>query len=238
MHSISENTFGARLLHGQEILTRIKTFSKYTPPQPKQTILEFTAFLGSVENCNAQTSEAEQQYKSIVQARKDAYRYNSTSLIKLLPQIRAAVQAFYGKESQEYNAVSTIISKMTKTKLAQPPAVQTKTGASTKTVSQSQQSYGSLLGYFNDLIHALSQMPGYMPSNVSLQTGNLQFMVDSLNTINSNVTKMTQYLQQQRKTRLGLYTELGVRSQDMKAYVKSEYGVKSHEYESIKGIHA
>lgn len=240
MTSISEKSFGARLLKAKNVLTQIQSFGSYNPPEPTQTAAAFANFLDDISEANTVESELKQQYKANVAARKQAFRENTLSVLNLLPQIRGAVEAKFGKTSQAYEAVGEIIDKMRKSKAA--VAVETDEGDQAggaevpDSISQSQQSYGSLLGYFNELINTLSQFAGYNPSNAAIKVANLQAFASSLDALNVGVLQKYTALHQQRQERLNLYDDLSGRVQKIKAYVKSEYGVQSGQYEAIKGV--
>lgn len=247
MTSVNESTFGSRFLHAQDIQNYLQNFAGYNPPDQLESAADFSALLQNIAASNSLYGQSEQQYKAAVKARSDAFKNKTgTSILKLLPQIRAAVDAKYGKKSQESAAAGSIIAKMRATKLKPAPAALPTSAAGTanagaaatqkKAISMSQQSYGSLLGYFHNLINALSQMNGYAPSNPDLQVANLQTFADSLDTLNATVAQKSQLLQQQRKERLDLYTDMSARVQKIKSYVKSEYGMKSKEYQLIKGV--
>jgi hypothetical protein len=235
MNSFSEKSFGARLLRAHNIFVALQAFSGYNPPEANQTVAAFGSFLDDVAEANALESQIEKQYKQSVVARKAGFRDGTVSVLKLLPQIRGAVEAKFGKNSQQYEAVSAIIKKMTATKLIKAPLAGEGADVS-EAISQSQQSYGSLLGYFNDLINTLSEFTGYDPSNIALKVVNLQNFSVMLNSLNASVAQKYLELHQQRKERLNFYSDLNDRVQKIKAYVKAEYGVKSGEYEQIKGV--
>ena len=239
MSSISEKSFGARLLRAKNILTQIQTFGSYNPPEPTQMPVAFASFLDDITEANAIESQLRQQYKSNVDSRQLAFRKGTSSLLKLLPQIRGALEAKFGKNSQAYAAANEIIKKIKKTKTVTVDAEPGDGNSGSNTpgsISQSQQSYGSLLGYFNDLINMLSQLAGYNPSNPALKVASLQAFALSLDSLNLGVLQKYSALHQQRQERLNLYEDLSGRVQKIKAYVKSEYGVQSDQYGVIKGV--
>ena len=89
---------------------------------------------------------------------------------------------------------------------------------------------------FQDWIKTLGQMKGYMPSNESLQVEHLAKFAEAVDGLNNAVAEKSQFLQTQRKERLALYDDMGHRVQKIKAYVKAQYGIKSKEYEMVKGV--
>jgi hypothetical protein len=258
MATFSERSFGARLQKAKNILSYMQGFSNYNPPEADQQAAAFGNFLDDVMEANMSETELQQKYEAAVQTRLEHFRVGSASLLKLLAPIRGAVEAKFGKDSQEYKAVSKIINTMTAAKLvsaanepqggeagegegeaggqADSGGAQPQGQTPGEAISKSQQSFGSLLGYFNDLITVLSQLNGYNPSKNALKVANLQSFAATLELLNTNVATKFQQLHQQRAERLALYDELGRKVQKIKAYVKSEYGVDSEPYKLLKGL--
>jgi hypothetical protein len=249
MSNFSEKSFGARLMRAQNVLTHIQNLSQYNPPEADQGKAAFASFLDDIGEANTTESELEQQYKAKTEARRLAFKENTLSIIKILPQIRGAVEAKFSKKSQEYKMVSSIIAKIRDVKVGNEAVAENQgqenegeeggsgeEDNSLDSISKSQQSYGSLLGYFNELVAALSKMNGYAPANAALQVAQLQAFAESLDVLNQNVMQKAYELHEQRKERLGLYRDLSGRVQKIKAYVKSEYGATSDQYEQIRAI--
>jgi len=251
MTSLSEKTYGSRLLHAQDILSSLQNLPTYSSPNPEQTTANFSAFLALVKESNDSQSAAMQQYLSAVMARSDAFR-GEHSIKTLFPKVRAAVLSQYGKKSQQYAVVSSIINKTRaqSTKLT-PSAVpapssdpRTSTAGSDvsvssavpNTISQSQLSFGSLLGQFNVLIQTLAQMGDYAPANADLSVASLKAFSQNMDALNNNVAASLQNLQKQRAARNTNYSNLSVRAIQIKANVKSQFGPKSTEYKNVKGL--
>jgi len=235
----------------------MQNFPNYVPSRAELTIPEFAGFLQTVEESNDLASQFNQQYRTSVQGRQAAFRLEASSIRKLLPQIGAAVQCEFGKDSIQYKTAREIISKIQNVRqpaaaVSQAPAsvAGDSTSPSPRTVStsassptsassgnsHSKQSYGSLLGYFRDLIQALEQMPAYQPSNPAIQVATLAGLADSLATLSADVAKKAQILKGQRMDRVQIYEDLGSRVQNIKAYVKAQYGTQSKEFAVVKGV--
>jgi len=234
MTSLSEKSFGARFLQAQNLLNSIEGFSGYDPPGQTESVNGFAAFLQAIDQCNIKKSECMQQYKAAVRARQLAFREDDISIMKLLPRIKAAILAQYGRNSQQFKAVSSIIAQMRAVKFV--PVSAAPNSSQEKSISQSQQSYGSLLGYFKDLVGALGQMSDYTSSNVALQTPNLLAFIATVDALNTAVTQKLQALREQRQQCLVYYDDLTTSVQKVKAYLRAHYGPKSYEYQSIQGI--
>jgi len=235
MASISENTFGAKLRRAQDLLNYIQGFTGYNPPRVQESIAAFTTLINSIISTNANESSVQQQYKTAVDLRFAAFKGTNSSVEKLLAPIKGAVEAQFGKKSTEAISVSAIIKKMRSTKLVKPP-VDPNVPAQSKTISQSEHSYGSMTQMFNDIISTLGQFTGYNPTNTTIKITGLQATATQLTTLNNTVAQKIQALKTARTSRQSSYTDLKERVQRIKSYVKAQYGINSNEYKLIKGI--
>ena len=189
MASTTENSFGARLLRAQELLSYISNFNNYNPPRPEESVDGFSALLTQISQLNDEETSFQQQYNTAVTNRANAFRKGNHSVVKRLAPIRAQVQAQYGKDSTEFRQVDSIVKNMRNTKVSIRPATE---NTPELKVSQSEQSYGSLTQYFRDLIRTLAQMHGYNPSNANLQIASLETFANELVQLNSEVANRYQ----------------------------------------------
>jgi len=108
-------------------------------------------------------------------------------------------------------------------------------------ISSSQMSYDNRLGNLERLIEYVTALTGYSPNEPELQIVNLNTLLTTLRTHNSNVTTARLALVQARILRdTTLYdhrTGITQLAKQVKNYVKSAFGNKSHNYNSIKGIY-
>lgn len=233
MSTNRENSFGARLLRAQELATYIGQFQNYAPPRPEESVSGFTELVNQTAISNTEEAQTRQLYNTAVVARGDAFRKKEGSVTKLLPLIRAQVLAQYGKNSVEFNQIEAIIVNIRDTRIIIRPATET---TSEKTMSQSEQSFGSMTQYFSNLVSNLAQLPGFNPSNPILQIGYLQNFITQLNQLNIEAATRFQQLRDSRKRRNANYSELHDRTQRIKNYTKANYGLNSSEYTLIKGM--
>jgi hypothetical protein len=233
MASSSEKSFGARLFRANSLNSYITNFAGYAPARPQETAAEFGALLGSILAANNAEALAKQTYNTAVTTRYAAFRADTNSVFKLLPNIRAAVEAQYGKNSLEFKQIDTIVKHIRETKLVRVAATDT---TPETTVSRSEQSYGSTTQYFNNLISNLTQLVGYAPSNPAIQVAGLQAFAAQINTLNTQVTTAYQVLRLARIARNEAYADLSDRAARIKAYVKAQYGTQSQEFMLIKGL--
>ena len=235
MASTSENTFGAKLRNAQDLLNYIQGFTGYSPPRAQESVASMTTLITSIVTANSTTANNQQQYKAATAARQAAYKGTNGSIEKLLPSIKGAVEAQFGKKAPETESIGAQIKTMRSNKLVKSPADPTKL-TQEKTVSQSERSYGSMVQSFNNIIASLQQFSGYNPSNVNLRIASLQATATQVTTLNNTVAQKTLALKKAKASRKTLYADLKDRAQRIKSYVKAQYGVSSNEYNLIKGL--
>jgi len=228
-----ESSFGARLLRAQELATYIGQFQNYAPPRMEESVGSFTELVNQTAWSNTEETQFRQQYNTAVTNRGKAFRKEKGSVLKLLPLIRGQVLAQYGKDSVEFNQIEAIIVNIRDTRIIIKPATE---NTPEKTMSQSEQSFGSLTQYFSNLVSNLVQLPGYNPSNPMLQIEYLQNFVAQINQMNIEAAMRFQQLRESRKRRNDNYEMLHDRAQRIKNYVKANYGVDSSEYTLIKSL--
>jgi hypothetical protein len=233
MASASEQSFGARLLRAQTLNNFTANFSNFLPPRSEESNANMQLLLDSVLAANAAESSAKQNYNTAVSLRYDIFRNSTVSIFKLLPNIRAAVEAQYGKNSLSFKQIDTIVKHIRDTKIARVAATES---TPESTVSRSEQSYGSTTQYFNNLISNLAQLNGYNPSNTSITVTALQSFANEVAVLNTNVSTTYQTLRAARNARNLLYDDLKDRVSRIKAYTKGNYGTTSQEYTLIKGL--
>ena len=109
-----------------------------------------------------------------------------------------------------------------------------------KTNSVSQMSFDQRKNNFDVLVNLVSAQANYKPNKEDMQVSSLQTYLDSLKNLNEEANQAEQDLTiaRQQRDRL-LYTEntgAMTLAQQIKGYVKGDFGVKSAEFERVKGI--
>ncbi|MEI6766068.1 MAG: hypothetical protein WCM76_10525 [Bacteroidota bacterium] len=232
MTANTAKSFGAQLLKGQSLVTYINGFTNFNPPRVEESVGEMTTLVNKIYAANASEIVRLENYLQATEARAAAFRKKDGSVERLIPAIRGAVESQYGKPSRELSTLDIIIRRMRPLRHTAPVSDPANTDAS-KTISQSERSYGSVTQFFNDIINCLSQFTGYVPANDALKVASLQAHAQLLGTLNNNVSLAIQLLQTERLQRIALYKELDERVKRIKAYVKSEYGLQSSEAQLI-----
>lgn len=228
-----ESSFGARLLRAEDLATYISQFQNYAPPRMEESVGGFAEWVNQTSVVNTEETQLRQSYNTAVVNRENAFRKKEGSVTKLLPLIRGQIIAQYGKKSIEFNQIDGIIANIRDSRIIVKEATET---TPIQTMSQSEQSYGSLTQYFSNLVSNLVQLPNFNPSNPMIQIGTLQNFVGQIMQMNTEVAGRLQYLHDCRNRRKVIYEELHERALRIKAYVKANYGLNSPEYKLIKGL--
>jgi len=235
MSTSSESGFGPRLRNAQDILSYISGFTGYSPPRTQESVAGFGTLLTSIITANTTGATFKNTYAMAVSQRVNAFRGVPGSVEKLLPLIMGATESQFGRSSVEYKSVAAIVKRMRASRLIRPP-VDPAHPESAVVVSSSENSYGSMTQFFNDLKTTLTGFTGYNPSNASIKLAALNTLSTALTTLNNAVATALLNLKNARSARTTAYDDLKDRVKRIKAYVKAQYGTSSNEYTLIKGI--
>jgi hypothetical protein len=231
MASISEATIGAKVANAEKISTNLKAFAGYAPSDAALTVAALDTLITSIKTKNSETASSTQDYSAAVDTRQKLFQKDSNSLIKVMSPIGATVRSAFGKTFKEANNIAAMITKIRGVKVKKATKQPT-----ADFVSQSERSYGSMTQNFSDMITTLEKYADkYTPANNDIKLDTLKDKLKSLNEVNVAVTATYAQLKQKRDDRSDLYKQLTDTTQRIKDAVKSQYGLKSTEYNLIKG---
>lgn len=235
MANYSEAGFGAKLRKAQDLVHYIGQFDGYNPPRPEESVSGMNDLLNLIIAANAEVVHIQQLYKGANSKRVLVYRDSEMSISKVVTSICGAVEAQFGKDSLELESIRVYVKKMRSIKVPKAPKDPT-AGPETKTISRSEQSFGSLIQNFNNIITILGELTGYNPSNTQLTVDSLKTLSQEATNLNDSVAKYITDLKTVKAKRLALYNDLHDRVQRIKAYVKAQYGYSSEQYKMIRGM--
>ncbi|MBL0145386.1 MAG: hypothetical protein IPP48_06140 [Chitinophagaceae bacterium] len=232
MASVSEKTFGSRLLNAEKILTHLTAFTGYNPSTDEQSISNYETLIATIKVQNNEAASKIQAYSAAVDIRQKLFQKNSDSLNKIMTPIGAAIRSAFGKTSKEAADIASLVTKVRgisiKKDSKEPNA---------DTVSQSERSYGSMTQTFADMIATLENYgASYNPANDIVKLPQLKDKLITLTSANTAVTVAYGALKEKRDDRSDLYKQLTDITQRIKDAVKSQYGNTSTEYVLIKGL--
>ncbi len=232
MASKSEKSYGARSANAAKVRASINVINNYNPPLASETVAEYDGLILRANDSNLSVSVAIDNYNSATQNRSNAFTKDTISVMKLLSPISKAVIARFGKASREATQISGMIAALRETK----PVKITNVDGDIQTISQSEQSYGTLTQGFKNIVATLGNFTDYNPSRAELKVPALLAFTARLDELNQKANTTILVLREKRLERNNIYEDLHVRTQRIKAYIASEFGNSSLEYKSIKGL--
>jgi hypothetical protein len=231
MSSTSEKTFGSRIENARKFISHLQSFQNYQPETGDYSIADYAAAIQIAETINPFIASTKLAYRQAVAERKALYYEAPNSIKKLTSPIGSYVRAKFGKDSSNYLELNGLILKIRGTKL------KTQTTADSNAHSMAQQSYGSLLFHFENAIAGLQTMGNeYNPGNQQIQLSALVELKNLAIEKNNTVATTFATLNPKQNERNQIYDTLSMKTQRIKDFVKSQYGVGSSEYKLIKGL--
>jgi len=233
MSTTTEKGFGQRIRKAQDLLIYLNGFPVYNPPRTEESLSEITILINDISSLNDAEALRMQDYRLAVDNRQGAFRDKPDSIEKLLTQISGVVTAQFGKTAKQTQLIVGVIRNMRSTTLTKPKILEE---LETKSISQSEKSYGSLTKAFSGLIKMLTQLPGYNPSNGALVIGSLQQKLSDVRQLNDEVITKMKDLKSVKTARREKYEELHERIGRIKSYIKGHYGTSSPEYKAVMSL--
>lgn len=232
MASTSEVTFGSRLQNAEQLLTHLQSFTGYAPPATDQSPEHLQTLVTGMRTLNTEAARGTQAYSAAVDHRQKRFQKDSDGLAKIVTPIAAAVRAAFGRDSKESADIAAMITKTRSKKMKKGS-----NAPDTKSISQSEHSYGSLTQTFANIIDTLESYGArYAPANDSIKIISLKRMLRDLIEANTAVTAAFGSLKQTKDDRAALYKTLSALGPHIKDAVKSQYGANSSEHALIKGL--
>lgn len=227
-----EATFGTRIQNAKNFVNTLQSFTNYTAYRPEDAIAELQKLIELVQISNKAEASYLQTYSLTVDSRQKTFGGKETGLKVLVTLIIATLRAQYGENSKETAITGELIKKIR----GESPR-KDKLNPDEKSISTSQQSYASITQNFDDLIASLEVLkPAYAPTNVSISLDELKARLKTINKTTDEVIASFNGLNKERQTRNALYADLKTRIKRIKEAVKSQYGIKSNEYITVKGM--
>lgn len=228
----SENTYGARLLNSEKLMTTINSYTNYQAPLPELETAHLQAKIIALKAENNSVAVKKQNYSLAVDFRQGLFKKNENSIQNLLSPINGVIKAVYGRRSKEATDIATIISK-----IRSGNGTIKKTNPDDQSVSQSHLSFGSKIQYFSDLIANLENLGnGYNPINLAITLQNLNTLRDNASVSNQQLTNAYTEFKQSNTLRIQKYEEISHLCLRFKDNIKAQYGNASVEYKLVKGL--
>jgi len=239
MASFSEITFGARLANAEAISTNLKGFVGFVAPTPTTTIANYDTLITTLKATNGTLATNRAVYSAAVDVRLKHFSKAPDCVEKLLSPILSTVKSKIGKTAKPVVDITALAVKIRgeRKKKDDTPTPTDSEEIKKDAVSQSERSYGSMTQNFADIISTLTTLgTDYTPVNTNIKLVGLNTKLTTIRTANNTVTTTYGALKISVDARQLSYEDLAKRAQAIKYAVKSQYGIKSSEYNLIKGL--
>lgn len=232
MASRSEATFGQRYEKANQMLILIQSIANYAPTNPDISVNSFKTFIDDINNLNNTIALNQDSLSQARDARNMSY-HGANGLKELGGMIRDYISSLPGgKNTNTFKNIQKEVSKLKGYK-----KVKTKVGeeGETKTISSSEQSFGSLIQSGKNILAIIQNIQGYSPSNPNLTVQGFQAILANIELLNNTVQERIIMVTNGVAARKEMYegdNGLRVRLQMIKAYISSTYGRSSQEYKN------
>ena len=223
----SERTFGDILARAYRLYEAILQMLGFAPADADIMPPAFLTFLDSVDAKNNTVAATKQEWSMALKNRIELY-FGIEGIKKRASYVIAYCRS-RSDLKKEAELIYRICKKIQNYKKPKPEQDEKKR-------ILGEQSYGDFVKLLGDLIEAVKQVPAYTPPNTLIKVVNLETFRTSLLAINKTIGEKYYEYSIKTKERLAMYVTLKDKMNRIKASVKSQYGLNSNEYNSIKGI--
>lgn len=232
MPSGSERSFGQRYTKARGLVEYLKTIPTYAPDNPELTIANLTLFLDDVEASNLNVPEKYSALRTERNNRYTMYRGLDGVFMRAI-KIREFIcyNDAEAKRSPDYKAVVSIIRRMRGRRLNRKPINPPAGGGQIpRSISTSEQSFGSVLNMAKEILGLLIMKVGYAPTNPLITVAGFTTFLEQVDDQNSLV--MIKYADYSNAVdaRIRLYINLDDRVLKTRSALASQYGKDSDEY--------
>ncbi len=239
--SNNNSSFASQLRRAQDISAILKGLEDYNPPNQEDSLAGFQAYIDSLVAINDSETSLMKIYRLSVGLRRSKFFKDKDCAIKLMSALRTGIKMQYGKDSYELALLKTITGRMiasTVTKAADNFAENNaKEISSAKKPGRSgEKTFASVTKNFNDFITTIGGFNAYRPATDALQIENLKAKATELSALNDEVAVNLERLQDAKKTRIALYSELKERTESIKSFVLVKYKADSNIYQKVRSF--
>jgi len=233
MGSTSEKSYGSRIGNAEKMLSALQSFNGYHAAHPELEIAVLDSLIDEIKALNRRVASSKQDNSLAIAARKGLYVSDELSISKALLAINGNVMAAFGRKSKESIEIYTIVKKTRGTNKKTPK------NPDEDSISQSYQSFNSIIQFFADVVVHLTRYEAdgnYNPSDPRLAVGSLNAQYEAGVAANNLVVTTFSNFKQTNATRLERYAFLSSLALRLKDGVAAQYGKNSPEYAVIKKL--
>lgn len=230
----TEVSFADRFARAQQLQAAVANFTPtFSPADPSLKPATFGTYLTALGALNDSISEQRANYSTQAGER-----------VALLTDLKDRSQRAmsYLKSNAAWqkhaDAAKLIYDKLRGYRVSASPApsVPATSPEAKKKAKTGQQSYADVEGLFTKFIAALKKVPGFAPPTPELTLDALGTLAVTFTEKNDKLAELSASLAPLVKDRLARYEELSKKGQAIKAAVSSQYGPRSAQFLSIRGL--
>lgn len=229
-----ERTFADILGRAQQLSSAIASFQPpFAPADLDLNPASFAAFLDSVDVANAKVADRRTSYATKALGRVDLVKEVKARAQRALSYLKSNVAWKRHTESikptyeklRGYRTAKTVVP-------SEPPA----DAEEKRKIKTGQQSFADIEGLFAKFYVSLTKVPGYAPTTPEISLLAMNQLDQDLKTLNDDLAGVAAEMAVVIKDRAEAYRVLHDRALAIKAAVSAQYGIRSSEYASIKGL--
>lgn len=234
MGTISNSSYASRLGNAVKLHTLLISYTNYVPPIEQASTTALNSSIEAIHTIQDQYTSAKTIYSIKTDERRLLFTDSEDSMIKRLSPLRSFVEALKGKTSPEFKQMDICIKKIRGTNTSRSKTTE---GDEIKSISTIESTYASRLSDFKSIIVILKTLgETYNPPNPLISLEALESLVASANETTLAVETSLATLNPLINSRQEAFKNLHEQTQNIKKFVKSQYGVTSKEYDQIKGL--
>ncbi|WP_264519807.1 hypothetical protein [Flavobacterium sp. N1994] len=232
MSSSSRASFSSRLTEGEKLIEYLNTFTAYAPGDDALTASAFQAQTSALHVVQEEHTSKHFEYSKAALDRRKFFDNENNSISKLLSPIGANVRAKLGNDSQQYHDISALVKKIRGQR-----RITVTENSQEETISRCENSFGSRLIYFGDMITLLTKFDtDYAPINDRIKITTMQELLSKATAATNIVSQKLAVYKPLIATRRDGFKQLSATAKRIKDMVLSQYGQDSTEYNLVKGL--
>jgi len=230
----TEQTFADRFARAQQLQAAVASFNPtFTPADASLTPAAFGTYLTDLATLNDTIAEQRADYSTQAGERAAVLAEVKSRSQRAMSYLKS--NAAWARHAE---AAKLIYDKLRgyRTAATPAPSVPAATVEAKKKIKSGQQSFADVEGLFTKFISALKKVPGYAPPAPELALPGLTTLAEAFTDKNDALAELAAGLAPLVKDRLARYDDLTDKAQAIKAAASAQYGPKSSEFLSIKGL--
>lgn len=232
MNSSSRASFSSRLTEGEKLIEYLNTFTNFNPGDELLAASAFQAQTSALRLVQEEHTSKHFDYSNAAFNRRRFFDKEVNSIQKLLSPIGANIRGKLGNDSQQYHDMNVLIKKIRGQR-----KIKVTEDSKEETISRCENSFGSRLIYFGDIITLLTGFgTDYAPVNNKITIDKMRQLLIEATAATAIVSQKLALYKPLIAARRDGFKQLSATARRIKDMVLSQYGQDSPEYNLVKGL--